>query len=93
MSELELETLAGMIAEKMSLGSADRVLWNTKDIAAATRRNANHVNAVFLPDPDFPAPIHLPSAPPRNGNSKGRSHALYRPAEVIKWAVAHQIKI
>jgi hypothetical protein len=53
-------------------------LWDTSIIASYLKRSPDHVRKEITPLPSFPKPIRLPVA--------GRSQALYKAREVIKWA-------
>ncbi len=53
-------------------------LWDTKHIAAYLKRSLFTVQTRIVVLPTFPAPIRLPV--------DGKSQALYKAREVIKWA-------
>lgn len=56
-------------------------LWDTSDIAIYLKRSANRVRSDIVTLPTFPRPIRLPV--------EGRSQALYKAREVIKWAESY----
>jgi hypothetical protein len=56
-------------------------LWDTSDIGAYLKRSTSNVRQVIVCLPSFPAPIRLPI--------DGRSQALYKAREVVKWAESH----
>jgi hypothetical protein len=61
-------------------------LWNIELIGKYLKRDAQSVRERIACLPDFPEPIRLPS-------TKGRSHGLYRAAEVIAWTEGLRKKV
>lgn len=55
-------------------------LWDTKHIAAYLKRSLFTVQTKIVVLPTFPRPIRLPV--------EGKSQALYKAREVVKWAEA-----
>lgn len=54
--------------------------WSVREIAFLLKRSENVVRDHIVHLPDFPAPYRLPSR-----SNKGRSHPLWRAAEVLEW--------
>lgn len=75
MIERLLEALSKRTAPAIPVAVA---LWDTNDIADYLKRSANRVRNDIVCLPTFPAPIRLPTA--------GRSQALYKARDVVKWA-------
>lgn len=87
MSETELvEKLAGALAKHVPMAIPVSVdLWDLKSIGAYLKRSPEVVREKYACLPNFPRPVRLPAI----GN--GRSHALYKAREIIKWAESYSL--
>lgn len=65
---------------------ASQDFWSTREIAYLLKRSENVVRDHIVHLPDFPRPYRLPS------RNRGRSHPLWRAAEVLVWMEKYREK-
>lgn len=84
---IDYNKLAAAIAEKIGQPlPLDVDLWGADEIARYLKMSKSQVTQRYIPRPDFPRAIRLPTA---DGH---RSHPRWKAQEVIEWASRHQDK-